>query len=132
MNAIELLARDSSPSRRPGPSSVVVIDDDVSVRESIRYLLLEAGWRAEVFESAEDFLQWQRQRVPTCLIVDVNLPRLGGLELQKQLAIDGDASQIVFISGYGDVRTTVRAMKAGAVEFLEQAYRRRRASRCGK
>ena len=118
MRTHEVTARDSTAGRLADYSSVFVIEDDESVRESLRYLILEAGWRAEVFASAEQFLQWHRQQVPTCLILDVNLPRLGGLELQKRLTVDGDTSQIVFISGYGDVRTSVRAMKAGAVEFL--------------
>jgi FixJ family two-component response regulator len=96
---------------------VFVVDDDVSVRESLELLITTAGWRPETFASAQAFLSRPRAAVPCCLVLDVTLPGLGGLELQQQLAERTDMP-IIFISGYGDVATTVRAMKAGAVEFL--------------
>jgi FixJ family two-component response regulator len=96
---------------------VFVVDDDVSVRESLQALIAEAGYRVEVFDSAEAFLAYPWQRLTGCLILDVSLPDLSGLELQKRLASQ-DALPIIFITGHGDIPMTVRAMKAGAVEFL--------------
>ena len=96
---------------------VFVVDDDVSVRESLAPLIEHAGWRSEQFESAVAFLARPRSLVPCCLVLDVTMPGLDGLELQQQLA-DRSEMPIVFISGHGDVPMTVRAMKAGAVEFL--------------
>jgi FixJ family two-component response regulator len=96
---------------------VFVVDDDVSVRESLELLIRHAGWRAETFMSAGEFLARPRATVPSCLVLDVTLPGLNGLELQQQLAERRDMP-IIFITGYGDVPMTVRAMKAGAIEFL--------------
>src|SRR5215211_6039616 len=96
---------------------VFVVDDDVSVRESLELLIKNAGWQPELFASAQDFLARPRVTVPSCLVLDVNLPGLDGLELQQQLT-DRTNMPIIFITGYGDVPMTVRAMKAGAVEFL--------------
>jgi FixJ family two-component response regulator len=96
---------------------VFVVDDDVSVRESLELLLQNAGWQRETFASAQEFLSRPRPTVPSCLVLDVTLPGLNGLELQQQLAARTEMP-IIFISGHGDVPTTVRAMKAGAVEFL--------------
>jgi FixJ family two-component response regulator len=100
-----------------GTSIVFVVDDDISVRESLELLIGSAGWRVETFESGSDFLSRPRASAPCCLLLDVSLPGLNGLDLQQQLAERTDMP-IIFITGYGDVRTTVRAMKAGAVEFL--------------
>lgn len=97
---------------------VFVVDDDASVRESLALLIDSAGWQSETFASAEEFLISPRVHTPSCLVLDVTLPDLDGLELQKRVAVDRADMPIVFISGYGDVPTTVRAMKAGAVEFL--------------
>ena len=97
---------------------VFVVDDDASVRESLALLIDSAGWQSETFASAEEFLISPRVHAPSCLVLDVTLPDLDGLELQKRIAVDRADMPIVFISGYGDVPTTVRAMKAGAVEFL--------------
>jgi FixJ family two-component response regulator len=97
---------------------VFVVDDDASVRESLTLLIDSAGWQSETFASAEEFLISPRVHAPSCLVLDVTLPDLDGLELQKRVAVDRADMPIVFISGYGDVPTTVRAMKAGAVEFL--------------
>ena len=98
-------------------SIVFVVDDDISVRESLELLIRSAGWRAETFESGQDFLSRPRASVPCCLLLDVALPGLNGLELQQQLAERTDMP-IIFITGYGDIPMTVRAMKAGAAEFL--------------
>ena len=99
------------------PPVVFVVDDDVSVRESLELLILSAGWRPETFASAEDFLERSRGDGPSCLVLDVSLPNLNGLDLQKRI-IDRTDMPIIFITGHGDVPTTVEAMKAGAVEFL--------------
>ena len=98
-------------------ASVFVVDDDVSVRESLELLIRHSGWRAETFASATAFLARPRAIVPSCLVLDVTLPGLTGLELQQQLA-ERSEMPIIFITGYGDVPMTVRAMKAGAIEFL--------------
>jgi FixJ family two-component response regulator len=100
---------------------VFVVDDDVSVRESLELLILSAGWRPETFASAEDFLARSRVDGPSCLVLDVTLPNLNGLDLQKRI-IDRTDMPIIFITGYGDVPTTVEAMKAGAVEFLTKPF----------
>jgi FixJ family two-component response regulator len=100
---------------------VYVVDDDVSVRESLELLIEHAGWRSELFASAQDFLSRPRAAVPGCLVLDVALPGLNGLELQERLA-DRTDMPIIFITGYGDVPMTVRAMKAGAVEFLTKPF----------
>ena len=96
---------------------VFVVDDDISVRESLELLLEEAGWQTHLFESAQQFLDHPRPAAPSCLVLDVTLPGLSGLDLQKQLA-DRTDMPIIFITGYGDVPMSVQAMKAGAVEFL--------------
>ena len=97
---------------------VFVVDDDVSVRESLALLIDSAGWQPETFASAQEFLHRPRVVAPSCLVLDFSLPDLDGLELQKRVAPDRTNMPITFISGYGDVPTTVRAMKAGAMEFL--------------
>ena len=107
----------------PNVTSIVfVVDDDVSVRESLELLIRAAGWRAHTFGSAQDFLSHPRPTVPSCLVLDVSLPGLSGLELQKQLAERTDMP-IIFITGHGDVPMTVQAMKAGAVEFLTKPFK---------
>ncbi len=102
------------PAVRP---IVFVVDDDISVRESLESLIAEAGWRPEVFASAGEFLAFPRKLLPSCLVLDVSLPDLNGLELQQRIA-DRCDMPIIFITGHGDIPMTVRAMKAGAVEFL--------------
>lgn len=97
---------------------VYVVDDDVSVRESLELLIRFEGWRVESFGSAREFLTYSRAEVPSCLVLDVSLPDLSGLDLQQVLVRDHASLPIIFITGYGDVPTSVRAMKAGAVEFL--------------
>jgi len=105
------------PTMPDSTSIVFVVDDDVSVRESLELLIKSAGWHPEVCVSAQDFLSRPDATVPCCLVLDVTLPGLSGLELQKQLT-DRTAMPIIFITGHGDVPMTVQAMKAGAVEFL--------------
>jgi FixJ family two-component response regulator len=100
---------------------IFVVDDDVSVRESLELLILSAGWRPETFESAEEFLERSRSDGPSCLVLDVTLPKLNGLDLQKRI-VDRTEMPVIFITGYGDVPTTVQAMKAGAVEFLTKPF----------
>src|SRR5512138_1816282 len=102
-------------------SLVFVVDDDVSVRESLELLIRTAGWRPETFASALEFLSRPRVTVPCCLVLDVTLPGLSGLELQEQLVERTDVP-IIFITGHGDVPMTVQAMKAGAVEFLTKPF----------
>ena len=97
---------------------VFVVDDDVSVRESLELLIEAAGWEAETFASAQEFLGRPRALVPSCLVLDVTLPGLNGLDLQKRVALDRADMPVIFISGYCDVATSVQAMKAGAMEFL--------------
>jgi FixJ family two-component response regulator len=101
---------------------VFVVDDDVSVRESLESLIRFAGWEPETFASAQEFLARPRVLVPSCLILDVALPDLSGLDLQKRIAVDRIDMPIIFITGYGDVPMTVQAMKAGAVEFLTKPF----------
>jgi FixJ family two-component response regulator len=114
-----------SESRAPAISRdapvVFVVDDDVSVRESLELLILSAGLQPETFASAEDFLGRSRIDGPSCLVLDVSLPSLNGLDLQKRI-VDRADMPIIFITGYGDVPTTVQAMKAGAVEFLTKPF----------
>jgi FixJ family two-component response regulator len=104
------------------PAIVFVVDDDISVRESLELLIRSAGWRPETFASAREFLSRPRATVPCCLVLDVTLPGLNGLELQRQLAERTDMP-IIFLTGYGDVPMSVRAMKAGAIEFLTKPFR---------
>lgn len=101
---------------------VFVVDDDVSVRESLELLIATAGWQPEVFASAQEFLQSPRAVGPTCLVLDVSLPGLNGLELQKRIAGERTDMPIIFVTGHGDVPMTVQAMKAGAVEFLTKPF----------
>ena len=101
---------------------VFVVDDDISVRESLELLIRGAGWQPELFSSAGEFLAFPRVAVPNCLLLDVNLPGLNGLELQALLSGNRSDMPIIFISGVGDVPMTVKAMKAGAVEFLTKPF----------
>jgi FixJ family two-component response regulator len=101
---------------------VFVVDDDVSVRESLELLIPCSGWRVETFASAEEFLAQELPVAPRCLVLDVSLPGLNGLELQKRIAPNQLDMPIIFITGFGDVPTTVRATKAGAAEFLTKPF----------
>ena len=103
------------PSTTP---TVVVVDDDISVRESLELLIQNEGWQPALFESAQEFLTQLPTVVPSCLILDVNLPDLSGLDIQQRVSDEKSSTPIIFITGYGDIPTSVRAMKAGAAEFL--------------
>ena len=101
---------------------VFVVDDDVWVRESLVSLIEDQGWQPETFASAQDFLDRPRTFTPSCLVLDVSLPGLNGLELQKRVAIERPDMPIIFITGHGDIPMSVGAMKAGAVEFLTKPF----------
>ncbi|MGJ7497286.1 response regulator transcription factor [Variovorax sp. RT4R15] len=112
---------------RPSPIShatpiVYVVDDDVSVRESLDPLFRLEGWEPEIFASAQEFLARPRRLAPGCLVLDVNLPGLNGLELQRRIAGDRVDLPVIFITGYGGIPMTVQAMKAGALEFLTKPF----------
>jgi len=111
-----------SPVLRAVMPIVFVVDDDISIRESLELLIHSEGWKPETFASAQEFLARPRVFVPTCLILDVSLPGLNGLDLQKRVAIERIDMPIIFITGHGDVPMTVQAMKAGAVEFLTKPF----------
>jgi FixJ family two-component response regulator len=105
-----------------GTPIVFVVDDDVSVRESLELLIRCQGWQPEIFASAQEFLSRPRVTVPSCLILDVSLPGLNGLDLQKRVASERIDMPIIFITGHGDIPMSVQAMKAGAVEFLTKPF----------
>ncbi|MGD0598553.1 MAG: response regulator transcription factor [Terriglobales bacterium] len=111
----------SSPMSTVTPI-VFIVDDDVSVRESLELLIRNEGWQAETFASAQEFLDRPRAPLPSCLILDVSLPGLNGLELQQRVAAERTDMPIIFITGHGDIPMTVRAMKAGAIEFLTKPF----------
>jgi FixJ family two-component response regulator len=107
----------------PDPKPVVyVVDDDVSLRESLHAMVTESGFQPEVFASAGEFLSHSRKRIPGCLILDVSLPDLNGLELQRRMGAGQATLPIIFITGHGDIPMTVQAMKAGAAEFLTKPF----------
>ena len=115
----------AAPERRLdtiGTPTVFVVDDDVSVRDSLELLIQSAGWHPETFASAAEFLARSPAEVPNCLVLDVSLPDLNGLELQERVAGDRVDMPIIFITGHGDVPMTVRAMKAGAIEFFTKPF----------
>ena len=114
------LSRVQSP--RP-TSTVFVVDNDISVRESLESLISCEGWQPEVFASAEEFLSYPRALVPSCLVLDMHLPGIHGLDLQKRIKAERPDMPIIFITGHGDVPSTVQAMKAGAFEFLVKPFR---------
>jgi FixJ family two-component response regulator len=109
--------------RSPPEPVVFVIDDDASVRDSLKNLLETVGLHAELFDSAQTFMKFQRPDAPGCLILDVRLPGLTGLEFQNELVKSGISLPIIFITGHGDIPMSVRAMKLGAVEFLTKPFR---------
>jgi FixJ family two-component response regulator len=98
--------------------TVFVVDDDIAVRRSLELLIDSAGWEPQTFASGQEFLSRPRAPVPSCLVLDITLPGLSGLDLQKRMCADRIAVPIIFISGHGSIPMTVQAMKAGAVEFL--------------
>jgi FixJ family two-component response regulator len=116
MDTLDRLPR--LPEMPPTLPTVVVVDDDISVRESLELLIQNEGWQPALFESAHEFLARSPTVVPSCLILDVNLPDLSGLDIQRRITDAKFSIPIIFITGYGDIPTSVRAMKAGAAEFL--------------
>jgi FixJ family two-component response regulator len=111
------------PAPMPPASPIIfIVDDDISVRESLELLIQNEGWQPKTFASAQEFLDCPRAVVPSCLVLDVSLPGLDGLELQKRVAVERAEMPIIFITGYGDVPKTVQAMKGGAVEFLIKPF----------
>ncbi len=106
----------------PGPT-VFVVEDDASVREALSSLIRSVGLRVEMFSSAHEFLRHKRPDAAACLVLDVRLPGLSGLDLQRELAGSDNAIPIIFITGHGDIPMSVRAMKAGAIEFLTKPFR---------
>src|SRR5215471_12609507 len=123
MNPASALAYQSeSTLMLPSTPIVFVVDDDISVRESLELLIRSAGCQPELFASAQEFLDRPRVLVPSCLVLDVSLPGLNGLELQKRVAVERPDMPIIFITGHGDVPMSVQAMKAGAVEFLMKPF----------
>ena len=103
-------------------SIVFVVDDDISVRESLELLIRSEGWQPQIFSSAQHFLAHPRKLVPGCLVLDISMPGLNGLDLQKRVAVAHPDLPVIFITGHGDVPKTVQAMKAGAVEFLTKPF----------
>jgi FixJ family two-component response regulator len=113
----------NSPATKHASPVVFVVDDEASIREAISSLIRSVGLRVETFSSAKDFLRMARPDAPACLVLDVRLPGLSGLELQRQLAAAHDQIPIVFITAHGDIPMSVRAMKLGAAEFLPKPFR---------
>ena len=123
MNSAYALSQKTGSSAMPDATPIVfVVDDDVSVRESLELLIRCEGWQPETFASAQEFLLRPWALVPSCLVLDVSLPGLNGLDLQKRVAAERTDMPIIFITGYGNVPMTVQAMKAGAVEFLTKPF----------
>jgi len=122
MSASSAPGQSKSSPKSHAPPIVFVVDDDISVRESLELLIRSEGWQPETFESAKEFLARPRALVPSCLVLDFSLPGLNGLELQKRVAVERTDMPIIFITGFGDVPMTVQAMKAGAVEFLTKPF----------
>ncbi len=120
MTAVALLRGAAQP---PVPQpNVFVVDDDPSVRKALGRLLRSAGFQAETFESAQEFLRRPRPEEPACLVLDVRMPGMSGLEMQQQLNLRGAMLPVIFITGHGDIPMSVRAMKAGAVDFLPKPF----------
>ena len=119
------MSESSSRGASPDPDAPVVfsVDDDQGVRDGLRRLISSVGLAVEVFATAQAFLAARRPDAPGCLVLDVRLPGLSGLDLQRELTGSDDALPIVFLTGYGDIPMSVRAMKAGAVEFLTKPFR---------
>jgi FixJ family two-component response regulator len=121
MNFSEYTSQRSHPLKLPATPIVFVVDDDVSIRESLELLIRCAGWQPKISASAEEFLARPRVFTPCCLLLDVNLPNINGLDLQGLIA-DRKELPIVIITGYGDIPMSVQAMKAGAVDFLTKPF----------
>ena len=117
------MSRPVQSLERPAGPTVFVVDDDASMRDAISSLIRSVGLRVELFPSAKEFLRKERPDGPACLVLDVRLPGLSGLELQRELALANNPVPIIFITGHGDIPMSVQAMKAGAVEFLQKPFR---------
>ncbi len=123
MNATSALCYEERNPLMPNTSpTVFVVDDDVSIRESLEFLIRDGGWQVETFTSAEEFLTRPREFIPSCLVLDISMPGLNGLELQKRLVVEQPDMPIIFLTAHGDIPKTVQAMKAGAVEFLTKPF----------
>jgi RNA polymerase sigma factor (sigma-70 family) len=103
--------------------TVFIVDDDASVRDALKRLIRSVGLRVELFSSAADFLQWPRADAPSCLVLDVRLPGISGLDFQRQLAGANVLLPVIFITAHGDIPMSVRAMRAGAIDFLTKPFR---------
>lgn len=114
--------RQAAPRTSPSTPIVLVVDDDISVRESLELLFRHQGWESETFASADEFLKHPPALAPSCLVLDVSLPGISGLELQRRIAKERVDMPIIFITGNGDIPMTVQAMKAGAIEFLTKPF----------
>jgi FixJ family two-component response regulator len=110
------------PESRQSKAIIAIVDDDLSVREGLESLIRSAGWRVETFASAQEFLARPGAETPSCLVLDLQLPGLSGLDLQKRMAEVGLEIPIVFLTGHGNIPSSVQAMKAGAVEFLTKPF----------
>src|SRR5262245_52986385 len=127
MNTVTMMRTyEQTLSRTPRASVdtpvVFVLHDDDSVRESLELLIESAGWQAETFASAEEFMGHRRPAGPRCLVLDVDLPDVSGLDVQRRLAAEGGYMPVIFVTGHGDVAISVKAMKAGALEFLTEPF----------
>jgi FixJ family two-component response regulator len=127
-NVAERAKGGTRPNDPPSASAddkpvVYIVDDDASVREATRSLLASVGLRVQCFETAQEFLRSARPDAPACLVLDIRMPGLSGLDLQRELAQTGTSIPIIFITGHGDIPMSVRAMKAGASEFLTKPFR---------
>src|SRR5215470_3467611 len=123
MSLARAVSHQWGPAPMPAASPIIfIVDDDISVRESLELLIQTEGWKPKTFASAQEFLDCPRAVVPSCLVLDVSLPGLNGLELQKRVAVERADMPIIFITGYGDVLKTVQAMKGGALEFLTKPF----------
>jgi len=118
MNSASAKSSESGSAKPDSSPIVFIVDDDISVRESLESLIDFVGLQVETFASAEEFLSRPRALVPSCLVLDISLPELSGLDLQKLIGTDRVDLPLIFITGHGDIPMTVQAMKAGAVEFL--------------
>src|ERR1700722_2045188 len=118
MNSRVAVSKSRPSSMSPATPTVFVVDDDVSVRESLELLIRCAGWQPVLFASAQEFLARPRVFAPSCLVLEVHIPDLNGLDLQERICADQIDMPIIFITGYGDVPMSVKAIKAGAIEFL--------------
>jgi FixJ family two-component response regulator len=111
-----------SQTKQAGDSMIIIVDDDEAVRESLVSLVRSAGWKAAAFASATEFLAGAMPAVPACLLLDIRMPGVSGLDLQRELATATRQIPIIFITGHGDIPMTVRAMRAGALEFLTKPF----------